>query len=228
MSQETLSACMDGDLADSGADMHATLDAVCGDPDARAAWSRYHLIGDAMRARTPCRFADGAFADRVMAAIADETVAPSSTVVPLRRRKPGAPARAGRFGLGRRATGWAVAASVAAISLVTVGLLTGPSPDDAPVIVKKDVPVGSPALAARGIQPAVQTTNAAATATAGAQPRQAAQSLQWSQIQPDAARQLNGYLINHSRYRAAPGVGGTLGFARVASVNGEASDTSED
>lgn len=215
MSRETLSACMDG----AHDDMDAALDAACRDTDARATWSRYHLIGDAMRARTPCVFADAGFADRVRASLAEETAPTAPRVVPMFGRSG---STRGRRAVQRRTTRWAVAASVAAVALVSVGLLA-PGGESEPVIVKKDLPLPASTVAARGgIQPAVQTT------ASGAQPAVTGQTMQWSQIQPDAARQLNGYLINHTRYRAAPGVGGTLGFARVASVNGDATDVAED
>ncbi|MCK5859616.1 sigma-E factor negative regulatory protein [Abyssibacter sp.] len=212
MTNETLSACIDGACED----MAEALRSVEASDESRQTWSRYHLIGDAMRARSGATFADAGFASRVMAAIENDEMAPApSNVTSIEV------ARGKRQWLSRRTTGWAVAASVAVASLATVSVMMLPGADDEPVLVARDVPSTTTLpLQERGIQPAVQTTGVAPRGPV-AQPTQAAATVRWSQMEPDAAQQLNGYLINHSRYRAGPGVGGTLGYARVASVNGE-------
>ncbi|MEC9406241.1 MAG: sigma-E factor negative regulatory protein [Pseudomonadota bacterium] len=215
MTNETLSACIDGACDDMG----EAIRQIEASDTARDTWSRYHLIGDVMRARTDSRLADRGFAARVMAAVEQDEMAPaeSASVTSI------AAARQKRQGLlSRQATGWAVAASVAVASLATLGVMVIQTEDDAPVLVARDVVPAPATLAAkdRGIQPAVQTTGVPVKGPL-AQPTQASATVRWSQMAPDAAQQLNGYLINHSRYRAGPGVGGTLGYVRVASVNGE-------
>ena len=52
----------------------------------------------------------------------------------------------------------------------------------------------------------------------------AVRRVEWNQVDAEAARQLNGYLLNHNRYRSAhgQGVGGTLGYARVATYESDA------
>ncbi|WP_109720475.1 sigma-E factor negative regulatory protein [Abyssibacter profundi] len=220
MTNETLSACIDGACDD----LDDAIRQVEASDTARDTWSRYHLIGDAMRARAGSPLADGEFAARVMAAIEQDEMAPadSATVTSL------AAARQRRRGwLSKQTTGWAVAASVAVASLATIAALTIPTEEDAPVLVARDVVPAQATLAAkdRGIQPAVQTTGRQVVSPL-AQPTPAAATVRWSQMAPDAAQQLNGYLINHSRYRAGPGVGGTLGYVRVASANGEPGEES--
>lgn len=88
MNQEELSALVDGEVVDH--DLPRLLDALGEDPGARRAWSRYHLIGDALRG-------DGG-----------ALVTPAAEVVtlPERRRVPLA--------------GLAVAASVAVLAVVLV------------------------------------------------------------------------------------------------------------
>jgi len=88
MNQEELSALVDGEIVDH--DLPRLLDALGGDAGARRAWSRYHLIGDALRD-------DGG----ALTAPAAEVVA-----LPARRRAPLA--------------GLAVAASVAVLAVVLV------------------------------------------------------------------------------------------------------------
>jgi len=129
MNQEELSALVDGEVVDH--DLARLLDALGDDPGARRVWSRYHLIGDALRT-------DGG----VLAAPAAEVV-----TLPERRRAPLA--------------GLAVAASVAVLGVVLVlagggggqelGLevaetLTSATPDGAAVAVAEPLtprPVGS-------------------------------------------------------------------------------------
>ena len=166
-----------------------------------------------MRARSGSALADPGFTRRVMAAVEQDEMLPAN-VVSIDTAKP-------RHGRVTRRTGWAIAASVAVASLATVSVVLAPGAEDEPVLVARDVPTAAAIpVQERGIQPAVQTSGAAPRGPV-AQPTEAAATVRWSQMEPDAAQQLNGYLINHSRYRAGPGVGGTLGYARVASVNGE-------
>ncbi len=98
MNQEELSALVDGEVVDH--DLPRLLDALGEDRGARRAWSRYHLIGDALRD-------DGG----VLAAPAAEVI-----TMPQRRRAPLA--------------GLAVAASVAvlAVVLITAGGRGGQAP----------------------------------------------------------------------------------------------------
>ncbi len=111
---ERLSALVDEEVDDS--ELRRAIADLSADPEARARWGRYHLIGSAMRGQVPNPRMD--LSRRVAQALETETPAP---VVPLRRP-----------GLSRPAIGLAVAASVTAVAILTVQTL-GPG-DEAPVV----------------------------------------------------------------------------------------------
>jgi sigma-E factor negative regulatory protein RseA len=119
MNREELSALVDGEVADD--DITRLLDALADDTGARRAWSRYHLIGDMLRA-------DAAEQPRE---------APPRDVAPPPPRRP-------RLPLG----GFALAASVAVLAVV-LGIDGGGEPaldlagsDDARAAQVTAAPIG--------------------------------------------------------------------------------------
>lgn len=103
---ELLSALADDEL--SPADIERALAVLAADPARRETWSRYQLIGAAIRRGVP-ETVDPGLAGRIQAAIADQ----------LPDAGDGLPARspAGSRGWKRTASGLAMAASVAAVAL---------------------------------------------------------------------------------------------------------------
>lgn len=116
---EQISALVDGETR-SGEGQFA-LRRLAQDVDLKARWQRYHLISDAMKNNLPERMNTG-FADSVMKALADE-VAPT-----------GKPAlNVGNWK--KPAAGFAVAAAIAAVSVLGVQVMQLPGAVQAPMAV---------------------------------------------------------------------------------------------
>jgi len=96
--KEKLSALVDGELQSEG--LHAHLGRLRADPELRAAWDTYHLIGDALRGHI-----SPAIAHRVTSRLREEP----TVLAPLRGRSTGK--RIGWYGM-------YAAASVAAVAVV--------------------------------------------------------------------------------------------------------------
>lgn len=121
LTQEQLSALMDGELA--GSERAFLLRRLGHDAALRSTWSRYHEIRDVLQGRhgeaawSPSTAAD--FSARVMARIDQEQIAPTTAaVVPLRS-------------WWQRGTKAALGAAIAA-SVATVALMSTQSPEIAP------------------------------------------------------------------------------------------------
>jgi sigma-E factor negative regulatory protein RseA len=95
--KEKLSAIIDGEIE---GDIHAHLGRLRTDPELRAAWDVYHLIGDALRGHT-----SPAIAPRVIARLSEEP----TVLAPPRARSTAT--RIGRYGM-------YAAASMAAVAVV--------------------------------------------------------------------------------------------------------------
>jgi sigma-E factor negative regulatory protein RseA len=95
--KEKLSAIIDGELE---GDVHAQLNHLRSDPELRAAWDTYHLIGDALRGH-----ACPEIAPRVISRLREEP----TVLAPLRTRS--TVKRLGRYGM-------YAAASAAAVAIV--------------------------------------------------------------------------------------------------------------
>lgn len=104
--KEQLSACLDGELPEG--ELGLLLKQLQRDPQLRQAMGSYSLIGEAMRGPGAVRASSG-FADRIAAAIAEEPVAntPARKVTTVPRWV-------------RPAAGFAVAAGVAAVAVVSL------------------------------------------------------------------------------------------------------------
>jgi sigma-E factor negative regulatory protein RseA len=104
--KEQLSACLDGELPE--AELGLLLKQLQRDPQLRQSMGSYSLIGEAMRGPGAVRASSG-FADRIAAAIAEEPIAnaPARKVTAVPRWV-------------RPAAGFAVAAGVAAVAVVSL------------------------------------------------------------------------------------------------------------
>lgn len=94
--KEKLSAIIDGELE---GEIHVHITRVRSDPELRAAWDTYHLIGDALRGHL-CR----EIAPRVISRLREEP-----TVLAPRLRRAGAAKRIGWYGMYAAASAAAVA-----------------------------------------------------------------------------------------------------------------------
>jgi sigma-E factor negative regulatory protein RseA len=168
---EKISALMDGELSDFEA--RRLLQEISRDPQQRATWERYHLVRASLRNELPAPLASG-MAGRVEKRLAEESVLS------------GRPARLSRY-----AGTLAVAATVAAVSILGVQWLQSPEPAKQSVAVKSDA---TPVSAQKSVV--------------------AAKTTRWNTNQPETESALNAYLVEHNAF-AATGVGGLLPYVRV-------------
>lgn len=115
--KEAISALMDGELDEH--EVERSIRDLQGVPEQRQAWQRYHLIGDALRKNLPTHL-DNSFASRVSQAIAADA-APATSVVEFKPKAK--PAPASRAAISKPLTGFALAASVAAVAYLGVGMI---------------------------------------------------------------------------------------------------------
>lgn len=111
-SKERLSAFMDGELHDK-----SVVDQLQHDPESLATWSRYHLIRDVMHQNY--MVGSTSLSQRIASALQDEP-----TILAPRR-----PARK----LLKQASGWAIAATIAAVAILVVRQ-PEPLPDAQPAL----------------------------------------------------------------------------------------------
>jgi sigma-E factor negative regulatory protein RseA len=172
--KEELSALVDNELSE--LEERRLLKTLAADTALRDTWGRYHLIRAALRHELDVASASG-LASRVTARLAAQ--GPARTGFAWR------PAA-------KVAGSLAIAATVAAVTLVGLQLLQRPD----------------------GAGSAVVATSAptAATARVGA--------TRWDTNQPELERTLNVYLVEHNEF-ASTGVGGMLPYVRVVGYDND-------
>ena len=189
-----VSAFMDSEIG--GSDSSRVVEEMCRSPELRRTWSRYHLVGDAMRGSVSVPGAD-TIAARVSAQLADEPVVHAES----RFRPP----------IWTPLRGLALAASVAAVAIVAIAVL-----DDG-----SDLQTASTTEPANQVPTLAQTplpvTGSRAQRVAGAAAQRTfAGPAYWPRgdAAPDAEARINTYLINHSEH-GGHGLGGVLPYVRV-------------
>jgi sigma-E factor negative regulatory protein RseA len=201
LSASQLSAMFDGELP--AAECELLSRRLDRDEKLRGRWSRYALIGAAMRSE-PVATAKSGFASRVSAALdAELGIASSST---------GRAARGGRLAVSSGRTVWntALAASmVAAVAGVSIALLRYSSPaGTAATLARADAMTSSPAGGAVGAATAVPVglRTVTATGTSGTQTEPRSYVTPINQTAAQAASsiglqtQLADYMVAHSEY----------------------------
>ena len=163
-----LSCFMDGEIP-----AKAELDSLSQDAAARTVWGRYHLIRDAVQNELPDHYCD--LSDRISAALADEP-----TVLAPRPRA---------MTTWQKAVGFAVAASVFAVAIVSFQNVQQPTVESA---VAEVAP--TPVMAA----PVSQVADAPV-------------------LVDDERARLEDMLINHTEAVSANGLNVMLPYARVVS-----------
>lgn len=156
---EQLSACLDGELPP--AELDLLLKRVGKEAELRAAIGRYSLIGEAMRAERPA-VASRDFASKVMAAVAQEAPIQVPAAMPVTERVPervtaqrpaaaaqkiSSPAvRPALVRFARPVVGMAIAASVAAVAVLTMQPIGQPAltGSEAPIVAANEPTVGAP------------------------------------------------------------------------------------
>lgn len=222
--REHVSALADGELAH-----HLTgptIAALEANPELRASWERYHLIGAVLH-REAGRFEYRAIADRVRVQLQTEPV-------PISRARPtrGQPASAAQPRLRSRASHYAgigLAAGAAFIAVFALPPLLNPDqpaptgPSLAQVTPVPSGPSASSAPPAVAAGPAVTVAAPSALRTADGPPGLAVRTPyrpqgsggRWQQAEPQIETKLNRFLVNHQASSPAGGIKGLFPYATV-------------
>lgn len=190
---ELLSAFLDGEA--STEETHGLLDRLGRDPQLHETLDGHHRLRARLRGELHPGL-DGNFASRVMAGIEMAEDGHASKLVSFKAPRRMPPVL-------RTAVGMAMAASLAAVAVLTVQTLL-PSPDTAFPALTTAATADSPASRADAIELAADTDS----------------SQHWNDLSPDAAAELNNYLISHNNSAIDHGLNGSLGFMRVAADDG--------
>lgn len=172
--RETLSALVDGEMG--GDDIERSIRGLQNEAEQRQVWQRYHLIGDAMRKSLPVHH-DGSFANRVSQAVAAEEI-PTSTVVEF---KPKIQSHKPKTSYSRPMAGFALAASVAAVAYLGVGMIAVDEQAAVPRMASNSSPLVSPVAQSASLD-GLQTV----------------QGQRWNVDTPAVESRLNSYLHNHN------------------------------
>ena len=171
--KEEISALMDGEIDEQK--MQQYLRELRADSECRDCWEQYHLIGDALRNNLPSHL-DRNFVNSISSVIAKEDLpTPVVSQDPL-------PPKAKRHTVINPFSGFAIAASVAAVAYLGVGMITveeaaGPSLASNNSIVAPIAQNLPKVLPQSGIQ--------------------TVQGQQWTISEPAVESRLNNYLYNH-------------------------------
>lgn len=189
--EQTLSSAMDDDGV-SG----ETLASVANSSGTRAAWARYHLIGDVLR-DTASEVAPAEFAAKITERIADEPAILAPQRSPRRVMRPVA--------------GFAIAASVATLAVIGVQRME-PSPATNPVpAIAAAAPAAANSIAPPALTPvAVESAGAAAPAP-----------LELARDTHPAQRRFNSYLVKFNEQRSNVGVPGVNPYVRIVGFESE-------
>ncbi|MGF1547396.1 MAG: sigma-E factor negative regulatory protein [Thiotrichales bacterium] len=186
---ETLSAAIDGELTPF--ETRQIVRDTLRDPKLAAKWSRYHLIGDAMRGELPTNY-ESELAKRISRRLALEGDNPRPATV------------SGDSSWARTLGGLAIAASVAAVSLLSLKLLTSNNNYTPGAVETAGVALqapsaarpGTPTIAGIEVQPV--STIGASQGAAGNDAVGAAPTLR--------DPRLNSFLATHAEFAARSGL----------------------
>jgi len=226
MASELISALLDGEC--SASEVHALL----ASPDPSAAlmqqWSRMNLVREVLAGKPLQRVRNAAGSEAFCASIianlgemapmevakvipfASVSVPDHPKVVSLPTRKPDDARR--RTRRSRPLIGWAAAASVTMVALASsrVWINSGALPWTSPAKAVASNNSGNN----RGDVIPASTQAFTASSQEPAETR-------WTQLDPEAARELSAYMIEHNNSRAEQGMNGELGYARIAARNAD-------
>jgi sigma-E factor negative regulatory protein RseA len=172
--REQLSALVDDELSD--VEQPLLLGRVQRDTELRECLGRYQLIGEVMRG----------IADTTTLGVADRVRRVLQQDVG--GQVPDTPKQEG-FNWWKPVAGFAVAASVALVAVLTVSSVRETATDAVPELASSN-PAGVPAVARVSDD-------------------------QWDRIEPGIDKRLSGYLVNHNEYAASRGVQGVMPYVRI-------------
>lgn len=205
---EWVSALADGESTD----VEGEVTRLLASESARQTWSSVHIVRDACDQRLARRAPEG-FADAVMARLEEEPVVLAPTATRQKRANHQRPTRVAHWW--RPAIGFAVAASVAAVTVVGYDSLGGRPAGDTgtPMLDRVATSGGSSGSIAPVRRAAFSSTPAAGGYNEAYRPS----ATQWSgPLQPmqQEQNQLNRYLANHSEYSDTSNYQGILPYTR--------------
>ena len=183
---EELSAFMD----DEAPEARRLAERLSRDPELQARWSRYHLIRDAMTEHLT--YAEFDIAAKVSQALENEptVLAPRRWHLPPRARK-----------VARQVAGLAIAATVSAVTVMTVQ--------------QQRVESNPPAVAQ--VSPG---NTRVATASPGRPPARVVQFVPENRpLKPEVRSKLSNYLVNHNEYSVTSNMQGMLPYMRIVSAH---------
>jgi sigma-E factor negative regulatory protein RseA len=172
--REQLSALVDDELSD--VEQPLLLGRVQRDAELQECLGRYQLIGEVMRG----------IADTTTLGVADRVR--RVLLQDVGGQVPDTPKQEG-FNWWKPVAGFAVAASVALVAVLTVSSLRETASDAVPELASSN-PAGVPAVARVSDD-------------------------QWDRIEPGIDKRLSGYLVNHNEYAASRGVQGVMPYVRI-------------
>lgn len=173
--REQLSALVDDELSD--VEQPLLLGRMQRDAELRECLGRYQLIGEVMRGITDTTTLG--VADRVRRVLQHE----------VGGQVPDTPKQEG-FKWWKPVAGFAVAASVALVAVLTVSSVRETATDAVPELASSSNSAGVPAVARVNDD-------------------------QWDRIEPGIDKRLSGYLVNHNEYAASRGVQGVMPYVRI-------------
>ncbi len=182
--KEDISALMDGEI--DAQEMQRSLREMRDTPEQRDCWEQYHIIGDALRNNLPSTL-NRNFVKNVSRAIANEDLAVAEVTM-LKPKVKRAAKR--RHPIANPFTGFALAASVAMVAYIGVGMIA------------VDERAGSARLASAAsiVVPPVQQFASHPSFQAGVQ---TVQGQQWNTSKPALESKLNNYLYSHRNVAGA-------------------------
>ncbi len=192
--KETISALIDGELNDK--EIHDLVRQLREDGEYRCCWQNYHLIGDAMRKNLPSGM-DSELSLRISQSLASEPPLSTASVTPL----PAATNKTTHHRNLKPVAGFALAASVAAVAYVGVGMLG--SEGDMGAMPRIAATEPAPMMAAPVMAPAMAPMTVSEHYTN--QP-----DMRWDVAQPAVESKLDSYLSNHQAASAAAEMSGKI------------------
>ncbi len=230
MAEELVSALLDGEC--SAAEIRRLLDETATSPQLMQQYSRMNLVREALSGKPMSRAVQldsDQFCAGIMSRLGEmepANVAAPATAVPAQPKVVALPTRPRhatpqRLRRSRPLIGWAAAASFTLIVLAGGRAWYGSGSEPAAT------PVAS--LAANSGGSELRQVSDTGLNRGGLMPVSAhtyssnqveePTELRWTQLDPDTARELNGYMLEHNNSRADQGMNGALGYARLAARN---------
>jgi sigma-E factor negative regulatory protein RseA len=202
--REQLSALLDDEL--SATESARLLDQLGQSRELRNQWDRYHLIGDVLRGET-LHVSSKQIAERVRERIEMEP-AIIAAPKPQSSASPAAPKKRASVQWLKPAAGVALAASVAAVTVVSLPQLTGDSDvSDNGILIASTQPINPPVQ--------LVSSDRSSAYSRGS-------SMRWKNLsEPQIESKLNGYLVDHNEYAAPGGMNGVLPYATFVSYDAQ-------